>query len=70
MRIRWPWDRATEAARAHAADAAQYAALAAESHRKALQCALAAGEAVAATRGAGDRWRGVVDNDLETFLTD
>lgn len=78
IRLEWPWtaarraaERARDDALAAAADAQQAVAQCTELHRKALQCALAAGEAagVVAHRGAGDGWRGGLDPDLETLDT-
>lgn len=67
----WPWDAAAGRAARYAEAAQRYADEANAAHRKALQCALAAGEAaaVAAGGGVGDGEGRGLDDDLETLDT-
>lgn len=67
--LRWPWERSAAAAADAAAEARELRDECKALHAKALQCALAAGEAagVVAGRGVGDGGRGGLDPDLETL---
>ena len=68
----WPWDGAVRRAEAAALLAERRASEADAAWRKALQCALAAGEAagvVAGHGGVGDGTGRGLDDDLETLDT-
>jgi hypothetical protein len=69
--LRWPWERSAERAEAAAAEAAALRDECKALHAKALQCALAAGEAAGLARGGGvgDGAGGGLDPDLETLDT-